>query len=123
MPEHDVIHLRGLQFYAYHGVLPEEQKLGQTFLIDVDLSFDLQKAGLSDEVRDTLNYAEAYAKIKEVVQGGPYRLLEYLAEQIAERLLAAFPCDQVRVEVHKPQAPVPGVFRDISVEILRRRER
>lgn len=123
MPEHDVIHLRGLQFYAYHGVLPEEQKLGQTFLIDVDLSFDLQKAGLSDEVRDTLNYAEAYAKIKEVVQGGPYRLLEYLAEQIAERLLAAFPCDRVRVEVHKPQAPVPGVFRDISVEILRRRER
>lgn len=123
MPEHDVIHLRGLQFYAYHGVLPEEQKLGQTFLIDVDFYYDLRRAGLSDEVGDTLNYAEAYAKIKEVVERGPFHLLEYLAEQIAELLLATFPCDQVRVEVHKPQAPVPGLFRDISVEILRRRKR
>lgn len=122
MREPDIIHLRGLEFYAYHGVLPEEKRLGQKFIVDVDLYYDLQTAGVSDEVRDTLNYAEVYAKIKEVTEGGPYRLLEYLAEEIARELLQAFPCEQVRVEVHKPQAPVPGVFRDISVEIRRGRQ-
>ncbi|MDI6812131.1 MAG: dihydroneopterin aldolase [Desulfitobacteriaceae bacterium] len=122
MVEHDIIHLRGLEFYAYHGVLPEEQRLGQKFIVDVDLYHDLQSAGISDEVGDTLNYAEVYAEIKGVVESGPYRLLEHLAEQIAETLLTTFPCDEVRVEVHKPQAPVPGLFRDISVEIRRGRK-
>lgn len=116
---HDTIHLRGLEFYAYHGVLPEEQVLGQRFLIDMDLFSDLSKAGSSDQVEDTIHYGEVYQVIKACVTGTSHQLLEHLAEDIAQRVLGQFSCTSVRVEVHKPQAPIPGIFRDVSVEIWR----
>lgn len=118
---HDAIHLRGLEFYAYHGVLPEEQVLGQRFLIDMDLFFDLRQAGSSDQVEDTIHYGEVYQVIQACVTGDKYQLLEHLAEEIAQRVLGQFSCASVRVEVHKPQAPIPGIFRDVSVEIWRGR--
>jgi len=121
MSEHDVIHLRGLEFFSYHGVLPEEQVLGQRFLIDIDLFSDLQRAGSSDQVEDTIHYGEVYQVIRTCVTEGRYLLIERLAEEIAQRVLREFACASVRVEVHKPQAPVPGIFRDVSVEIWRGR--
>ena len=119
MSEHDVIHLRGLEFYAYHGVLSEEQVLGQRFLIDMDIFFDLRQAGSSDQVEDTIHYGEVYQVIKACVTGNRYQLLEHLAQDLAQRVLAQFACTSLRVEVHKPQAPIPGIFRDVSVEIWR----
>lgn len=119
MAEHDVIHLRGLEFYAYHGALSEENILGQKFIIDVDLFADLQPAGVSDLVQDTLHYGEVYEVIKACVCEQKHRLIERLAESIAQAVLARFACRSIRVEVHKPQAPVAGIFRDISVEIRR----
>ncbi|HWQ72966.1 MAG TPA: dihydroneopterin aldolase [Desulfitobacteriaceae bacterium] len=116
---HDAIHLRGLEFYAYHGLLPEERTLGQKFLVDIDIFLNLQTAGKSDEVKDTVNYAEVYSVIQKYMLGEPVNLLENLAERIACQVLAGFSCAAVRIEIHKPQAPVPGVFRDISVEIWR----
>ncbi|WP_240983667.1 dihydroneopterin aldolase [Acididesulfobacillus acetoxydans] len=118
----DVIHLRGLDFYAFHGVLPEEQRLGQRFTVDLDLYLDLQKAGSSDEVKDTVNYGDVYLTVKECAESGPVNLLEHLAERIAQRVLERFACLEVRVEVHKAQAPVPGIFRDIAVEIRRKKD-
>lgn len=119
---HDVIRLRGLEFYAYHGVLPEEKTLGQKFLVDMDIFLSLQSAGNSDKVEDTVSYAEIYSIIKECMLGESVNLLERLAEQIAKQVLDGFECLAVRVEIHKPQAPVPGIFRDISVEIWREKE-
>ena len=119
---HDVIHLRGLEFYAYHGVLPEEQVLGQRFLIDMDLFSDLSQAGVTDQVEDTVHYGEVYQVIRTCVTGDRHQLLEHLAEDIAQRVLGQFSCSSVRVEVHKPQAPIPGIFKDVSVEIWREAE-
>ena len=120
MSEHDVIHLRGLEFYAYHGVLPEEQVLGQRFLIDMDIFSDLRQAGSSDQVEDTIHYGEVYQVIKACVTKDRHQLLEHLAEEIAQRVLGQFSCASVRVEVHKPQAPIAGIFRDVSIEIWRK---
>ena len=119
MSGHDAIHLRGLEFYAYHGVLPEEQVLGKRFLIDMDIFSDLRQAGSSDQVEDTIHYGEVYQVIKACVTEDRHQLLEHLAEEIAQRVLEQFSCASVRVEVHKPQAPIPGIFRDVSVEIWR----
>jgi len=119
MSEHDMIHLRGLEFYAYHGALPEEQVLGQKFLIDMDLVFDLSQAGTTDQVEDTIHYGEVYQVIKACVTGDKHQLIEHLAEIIARQVLEQFSCTSVRVEVHKPQAPIPGIFKDVSVEIWR----
>ncbi|WP_045574040.1 dihydroneopterin aldolase [Desulfosporosinus sp. I2] len=119
MVGHDAIRLRGLEFYAYHGALPEEQVLGQKFLIDMDLFFDMRKAGYSDQVEDTIHYGEVYQVIKACVTESRFFLIERLAEEIAGRVLGQFSCLAVRVEVHKPQAPIPGILRDVSVEIWR----
>lgn len=119
MQEHDAIHLRGLKFYAYHGVMPEEKVLGQKFVVDVDLYRNLRKPGSSDQVADTINYAEVYQQIKAIVTEERFQLLERLAERIAEQILNGFSCESIRVEIHKPQAPIPGVFEDVSVEIWR----
>lgn len=123
MKEHDIIHLKGLSFYGYHGVMPEENVLGQKFIVDVDLYLKLRKPGLSDQVEDTINYAEVYEKIKGVVTEERYSLLERLAQRIADQILEGFLCDSVRVEVHKPEAPIPGIFEDVSVEIWREKEK
>jgi len=119
LKEHDIIHLRGLAFFGYHGVMLEENVLGQKFIVDVDLYLNLRKPGLSDQVGDTINYAEVYEKIKAVVTGERYSLLERLAQRIADQILEGFLCNSVRVEVHKPEAPIPGIFEDVSVEIWR----
>lgn len=117
--ERDAIHLRGLKFYAYHGVMNEENILGQQFIVDVDLYKNLKKPGSSDQVADTINYAEVYQLIKRIVIGERFQLLERLAEEIAGQILQSFSCETIRVEVHKPQAPIPGIFEDASVEIWR----
>lgn len=123
MREHDAIHLRGLQFYAYHGVRSEEKVLGQKFIIDVDLFRDLRQPGFSDQVADTINYAEVYQRIKTIVTAERFHLLERLAGEIATQVMKEFPCEAIRVEVHKPQAPIPGVFGDASVEIWREKSK
>lgn len=122
MSVRDAVHLRGLEFFAYHGVLSEEAKLGQKFSIDVDFYLDLKPAGDSDRVEDTVSYAEVYQVIHHCVTENRFQLIESLAEKIAQEILAGFPCQSVRVEVHKPGAPIAAVFRDVSVEIWRERE-
>ena len=90
--------------------------------MDIDLYADLRKAGKSDQVEDTINYAEVYARIKSIVQGEKYQLIERLAEKIAEDVLDGFSCEALLVTVHKPQAPIPGIFEDAFVEIYRERK-
>jgi dihydroneopterin aldolase len=112
-----IIHLRQLEFYAYHGVLKEEQDLGQRFLVDVDL-YPSEGLYNSDHIDETLNYAEVFEVVKNCVLQERYQLIETLAERIATLLLSQFSCSKVRVEVYKPQAPIPGVYGNVSAEVI-----
>jgi dihydroneopterin aldolase len=116
----DKISLRALPFYAYHGVLPAEQTLGQRFVVNLDLFLDLSIPGHSDNVRDTVNYAEVYEQVKTVMEFRPFQLIEALAEQLAADLLRNFPkLMGVRVNVEKPAAPIAGIFDSVGVTIER----
>lgn len=115
----DRIILESMEFYGYHGVLAEEQALGQRFLIDVELILDLGPAGRSDDPEQTVDYARVFEAVREIVSGRPYKLIEAVAEAIAANLLDRFPVDRVTVRVKKPQAPVPGHFAWMAVEINR----
>ncbi|XP_056159295.1 dihydroneopterin aldolase 2-like isoform X1 [Syzygium oleosum] len=118
----DKLILRGLLFHGFHGVKPEERKLGQKFLIDVDAWMDLQAAGKSDELSDTVSYTDIYRLVKEVVEGLPKNLLEAVAEHIASTTLAKFPrITAVRVKVGKPHVAVPGPLDYLGIEITRYR--
>ncbi|MDI3258070.1 MAG: dihydroneopterin aldolase [Kyrpidia sp.] len=117
----DEISLLGMEFYAYHGVYPEEQRLGQRFIVDVTLRLPLRAAGQSDDLRDTLDYGEVYRFIRDTVQGERRRLVESVAEGIAHALLDHYPVQAVRVRVTKPSPPFPGTLQGVAVEIERSR--
>ncbi|CAL8467909.1 g7447 [Coccomyxa elongata] len=118
----DKIHLNGLVFYGYHGVLPEETKLGQKFVVDAQLLCELQKPGLSDELVDTVDYAAVYKDIKLIMEGKPHKLLESVAEDIAGTVLQDY--DNVlgiKIKIQKPHVAIEGVVKYLGVEIERYR--
>jgi 7,8-dihydroneopterin aldolase/epimerase/oxygenase len=115
----DKILLTGLQFRGFHGVLAEEKALGQRFIIDLELMGDFRLAAENDDILRAVNYAEVYTEVKQIVEGTDYNLIEGLAECISSRLLDKFPLLGVVIRVNKPQAPIPGVFGNVAVEIKR----
>lgn len=117
----DYIHLKEMQFFGYHGVLPEETVLGQRFRANVSIAVDIKRAGETDELEHTVSYVEIYDICKEVIEGKPYKLIEAVAETIATRILShyngqVFGC---RIEVIKPDPPIPGHYKEVAVEITR----
>lgn len=118
----DRILLTGLTFYGYHGVHPEERRLGQRFVVDLVLTLDLEPAAASDDLARTVNYSQVYKLVREVVEGPPFNLIEAVAERIAQTILSQTSVSSVVVRVAKPWAPVQGmVAGEISVEINRSR--
>ena len=119
----DRIFLRGMRFMACHGVLPHEREIPQPFEVDVELGLFLRAAGESDALDDTVNYAKVYHTVSSIMDGAPKQLIEALAEELADDLLRDFVSLRwVRVTVHKPAAPIDGMFSDVGVTILRRRK-
>ena len=119
----DRIFLCGMRFMACHGVLPHEREIPQPFEVDVELGISLRAAGESDALDDTVNYAKVYHTVSSIMDGAPKQLIEALAEEIADDLLRDFDSLRwVRVTVHKPAAPIDGMFSDVGVTILRRRK-
>lgn len=115
----DRIVLTGMEFYAYHGVFDEEGKLGARFSVDVELRLALSMA---DSIKATVDYGRVFALVQEAVTGTRFKLIEALAATICERLLASEELvDQAVVRVHKPNAPLPGIVRDVFVEVTRNR--
>jgi len=117
----DKISIVGISGFGYHGVLESERKNGQEFFVDVVLYCDLSEAGKNDDLSKTFNYADVAALVHKRIIGEPVNLLERLAELIAEEILKIFAIDEIEVTVHKPQAPIPLPFTDVSVSIKRNR--
>lgn len=118
----DRIYLNQMSFYGYHGVFEEENKLGQRFIVDVNLGLDLAKAGLTDQLDETINYGDVYSIIKQIVEGKPYKLVEAVAEKSASELLRSFDnLTECTIKVIKPDPPIPGHYQSVAVEITRSR--
>ena len=117
----DKIILKNLSFYGYHGVLSEENVLGQKFFVDIDLYLDLKIAGDSDDVENTVNYAEVYNIAREIVENQQFKLIESLAENIANKVLKDFQVvKEIVIRIRKPEAPVNGIYDYFGVEIRRK---
>jgi dihydroneopterin aldolase len=118
----DHIFVTGLLVHAHHGVMPHEEEVGQRFVIDLELTVDLSRAGTSDKLADTVSYSSIVDTATRAFTGKSFRLVETAAAITAEALLAGFPkVSAVRVTVHKPHAPIAAIFNDVGVSILRRR--
>jgi dihydroneopterin aldolase len=115
----DRIIVRGIQFYGSHGVSDEEQAVGHRYSVDIEVATDLRSAGRTDSIEDTINYAAIVRLALEIGTSTRFRLMEALAQRIADAVLERFRPDEVRVRVKKLLPPVKGVVKYAAVEILR----
>ncbi|HEX6472758.1 MAG TPA: dihydroneopterin aldolase [Streptosporangiaceae bacterium] len=117
----DRIVLRGLRARGRHGCLPAERELGQDFVVDVALTLDLRPAAAADDLSRTVDYGTLAGRLVGLVEGPPVNLIETLAERLAAICLDHTTASEVEVTVHKPNAPMPQVFDDVSVTVRRSR--
>lgn len=118
----DKIIMKNLSFYGYHGVLEEENKLGQKFIIDAVLHVDLEEASKSDSVYDTVNYAEVFEIVQYHASIMKYKLIETLAQNIIDEIFEKHKkVQEIEITVKKPEAPVNGIYDYFAVEIRRSR--
>lgn len=116
----DKIHIKNLEVFANHGVFPEENALGQKFVISATLYTETREAGRTDELTKSIHYGEVSHFIKRYMEGHTFKLLETVVENLAEKMLLEIPRLQgVRLELKKPWAPIGLPLESVSVEIER----
>ena len=116
----DVIEIRGLRVVAAHGVLPAEQARSQPFELDLDVEVDAAAAARNDDLADAVDYGILVELVTEVVRGGPYRLLETIAESVAAAVLARPGVGGVSVTIRKVRPPIAMDVATVGVRVTRR---
>lgn len=116
----DKICIENLEIYARHGVFPEENKLGQKFVVCAKLYVDAAKAAQQDDLTLSVNYGEVCYFIKELMEQHTFQLIETVADVLAREILLKFPLIQkIELEVKKPNAPIMLPFEYVSVAVER----
>jgi dihydroneopterin aldolase len=117
----DRIELRGIEVLARHGVLEHERVEPQLFRVDLVVFLSLAAAGRSDDLADTIDYGKLAQKTHDLVESESHRLIETVADRVAQQILSEPWVERVVVTVHKPDAPIPLEFEDVAVTIDRQR--
>jgi dihydroneopterin aldolase len=119
----DQVFVSGLVIHAHHGVMEHESKVGQRFVLDLELSLDLAGASHSDKLVDTVSYAAIVDTASRAFTARSHKLVEAAAGAVADALLSAFArVSAVRVTVRKPHAPIAAIFADVGVTLTRNRD-
>lgn len=117
---YDEIHIENLEIFAHHGVFPEENRLGQKFLISLTMYVDTRPAGTTDCLEKSINYGDVSSFMTEWMHENTYQLIESVAEHLCEELLLRYPLLKgVTLELKKPWAPVGLPLETVSVKITR----
>jgi dihydroneopterin aldolase len=115
----DRIHIRDLQVMAHVGVTEDERREEQPLLIDIEIDADLQRAGATDDLSDTIDYGRIALDVAGLVRSTETKLLESLAERIAAHVGAQDGVERVSVEVSKTSPPIDEDVRSVGVRIER----
>lgn len=115
------IRINNLKFYTKNGVLKEERILGQQLEIDVELTMDLTKAGKTDDVADTVNYAEVNDQIAARLEKDSFNLIEAVASAILDDIEKNHgqKLQKAMIRIRKYSVPMPGIFDNIEIEMER----
>lgn len=117
----DRIYIKKLEFFAKHGVFPEENVLGQKFIISAVLHTDIREAGKTDDLTKSIHYGEVSHMMKEYLESHTFALLERAVETLAEKMLLEIPgLQKVELELEKPWAPIGLPLETVSVAIERK---
>lgn len=111
--------LEDIRLYGYHGVDPQEHAVGANYRLDIALNLAEIPAGcFTDEVRDTVNYAEVYGVIKSEF-AKPSRLIEHVASRIVNAVMQRFSeVQSVELKLIKENPPIPGFSGHAAVQIF-----
>ena len=116
----DKIKIKNLEVHGYHGVFPEENEKGQTFVLSATLYCDTRQAGKTDNLAKTINYGSVSKMMYNFVQKNMFQLVETVVERLAEKMLLTIPeLQKVKLELQKPEAPIGLKFETVAVEIER----
>lgn len=119
----DRIYIKGLDVFAYHGVMPKEKRDGQRFVLDITLDCDLSRAGRTDQLEDTVDYTAVMDAAVQAMTENSYDLIERAASRTAEAILRAEEkVERVTLCLRKPEAPIDKIFDYVAVEITRERK-
>lgn len=111
------IHLKGLKLYAYHGVLPQENRVGAEYSINLRLKTDFSTAAETDQLEGTINYAEVFERVKQEMKISS-QLLEHVAYRIARRLLHDFPTiEEIEIELYKQNPPMGADCEQVGISL------
>lgn len=114
----DKILITGIQALGYHGLLEDERKNGQLFIVDAEVELDLSEAAKNDDIKKSVDYNALAILIHSEITGPAVNLIESLAHRIGIKALEMFKeIDEIKVTVHKPKAPIEASFTDVSVSI------
>lgn len=117
----DKIKIKDLEIYAHHGVLPEENVLGQKFLVSATLWMNLKQAGTTDDLTQSVNYAQVSHCMKQYMENNTFQLIEAVAEGLAKEILLGFHLvKKIKIKIKKPWAPVLLPLDTVSIEIKRK---
>ncbi len=118
----DKIRIEKAVFYGYHGVYPEEKKLGQKFIVNIELAGDFQEAAREDNLDKAVDYVGVYQTAKKIIEEEKFNLLEALALMLCEEILKKFKnVNTVTISIKKPGVSLPGILSGTSVEMTRNR--
>ncbi|MBQ3601980.1 MAG: 2-amino-4-hydroxy-6-hydroxymethyldihydropteridine diphosphokinase [Lachnospiraceae bacterium] len=116
----DKICIKDLECFGYHGVLKEEQTLGQKFLVSLTLFLDTRLAGEKDDLEATINYGEVCINVQDFMKNNKFLLIERVADELAKMLLLKYHIlKKVTVIIKKPWAPIHFSLDTVSIEITR----
>ncbi|NMO97774.1 dihydroneopterin aldolase [Paenibacillus lemnae] len=119
----DKMIMRRMEYYGYIGVFEEERKLGQRYYVDLEMELDLSGAGTSDDLTQTVNYAEVHELVQNIMHHKQFKLIEALAEHIASEVLHTYTSIvALTVKVTKPHPPFDIHFEGVTIELHRTRK-
>ncbi len=122
MRKEDILLVKDMQFWGTHGYFPEENKLGQVFVVDLEAKIDMTDMCEKDEFVWEISYVALYKAAKKVVETEQHKLIQRVAYRIIEEVFATTPASVVKATVKKPGAPIGGIFQHVACVIERTRE-
>lgn len=114
------IHLNDMIFYGYHGVYPEERKLGQRFIVTLTLLTDDNTDLMIKHLEDTVDYTKVFEEVKNIMELRQFMLLENCANEILNQLLSKFDLIKaINIRIEKPGVPINGNLSSVAIEMFR----
>ena len=118
-----VLFIDNLEVFANHGLFEEENRLGQKFIFDIECEFNYKKAMFSDEMTDSISYADIAEVVVKTATTNTFNLLERLAGEILKNIFTEFSqIENIKLKINKPGAPIKYHFEKCGVEVKTSRE-